>query len=89
MRSRLNVRLDGRARFRRLREPFQEADSLFALLQAANELLEEGFFAFAGGFPGGPPWPQHLLSLTVVLANPRAFAAGVRWDNTVSRHLAM
>ncbi len=73
-----NARLSDRSRVRQLYKLAHEAYSLIALLQAANELLEEGFFAFAEGFPGGPPWPQNLQSLTVLLANPQAFAAGVR-----------
>lgn len=44
-------------------------------LQAANELLQDGTLDF---LHGAAPWPPHLLSFTLMLGNPKAFAADKR-----------
>jgi len=55
---------------------------------ATNELLKEGFFAFAAGGPDSPPWPAHLKSLTILLGNPQAFQTNVRFiDSNLNRDL--
>lgn len=52
-------------------------------VQAANELLAEGSIDFV---IGTAPWPPHLLSFTLMLGNPKAFAAKKRClDSNLNR----
>ena len=47
-------------------------------MQAANELLREGFFGFATTSAAAAGWPAGCKSITVIVGNPEGLRAGKR-----------